>query len=85
MAKATAVWAAMTVCLEEGLERVMFESDAQRLIQMINKECVVDASLEFFATKFNSIEFCYVSWDGNLAAHAMAYVANRGGSFCEAF
>lgn len=89
VAEAAAIRAALQVCCEMGVHDVELESDSQLLIQMINGNYGIYATLECFIYDINQlvsqigrVRFLFVKRDEN-AAHSMAlFVASHGGTFC---
>ncbi|XP_068328217.1 uncharacterized protein [Pyrus communis] len=89
MVEAAAIRAALVMCRDMHYEMVEIESDALSIINMINRECSIDATLVCFiffiknlASQFREVKFMYVQWSGNLAAYVMAsYAIFRGGSY----
>ncbi|RXH94393.1 hypothetical protein DVH24_024077 [Malus domestica] len=64
-----------------GFSKVIFESDAKMIIQMLRKETPIDLSLECIlgdieslARRLTSVSFAYVSRESNFAAHSFAYI-----------
>ncbi|CAN6716714.1 unnamed protein product [Malus baccata var. baccata] len=89
MAEAAAIRVALLVCIELGCEEVEVESDSQVIIQMLNGEYVIDATLECFihaigllVSQLGRVRFMFFKQNGSVAAHAVAsYVASHRGAF----
>ncbi|KAM1247313.1 hypothetical protein ACFX13_044184 [Malus domestica] len=82
--------------VRQGLEavvgsssRLAVESDSKGLIQIINKDIVVDVTLEIYlqyiwrmASLFQLVRFCFTPRHCNRVAHSIAaYVVKHGGRF----
>ncbi|KAM1852989.1 hypothetical protein ACFX14_009013 [Malus domestica] len=89
MAEAAAIRVALLVCIELECEEVEVESDSQVIIQMLNGEYVINATLECFihaigllVSQLGRVKFVFFKWNGSAAAHAVAsYVASHRGAF----
>ncbi|CAN6701275.1 unnamed protein product [Malus baccata var. baccata] len=89
MAEVAVICVALMVCIEMDCDKVEIESDSQVIISMLNREYVVDATLEclihdigHLASQLGSVRFLFVKRNGNAVAHAVAsYVASHGSSF----
>ncbi|KAM1236702.1 hypothetical protein ACFX2G_038532 [Malus domestica] len=89
LAEAEAIRATFVFCKNEGFTKVEIESDAQVLLQMINKEIEVNADLECLLFDIDSlvkhiedVKIGFVPQGSNLAAHTVAsFTAKYGGPF----
>ena len=88
-AEACAIRDALVACLAHGFDKIIFESDAKAIVQMLRKEVPTDFSLEcilgdieVLARGFTCVSFDFVSRECNYAAHSVAkYVLKEGRDF----
>ena len=88
-AEACAIRDAMVACMAHGFDKIIFETDAKAIVQMLRKEAPTDFSLECIlgdietlARGFTSVSFDFVSRECNYAAHSVAkYVLKEGRDF----
>ena len=87
--EAYAIQDAILACSILGFDKVIIESDAKMIIQMLRKEVPIDFSLdcilgdiEVLARRLTSVTFEFVSRECNFAAHSVAkYVLKDGRDF----
>ena len=88
--EAAAIRDAIMACSTFGFNKVIIESDAKSIIQMLRKETPIDYSLEsilsdikFLAQNLTGVSFVFVSRKCNLAAHSVAKYALKEGQVFE--
>ncbi|KAM2152029.1 hypothetical protein ACFX1R_046399 [Malus domestica] len=88
-AEACAVRSALLACIDNGFDKVVIESDALVLIQMLKMESTTDYSIECIlgdieslVQRLTAVTFSYVPRESNCAAHSVAkYAFQKGGDF----
>ena len=85
-AEAAAIKEALEFCIAQKFDKVIIESDAKPIVQMIRKEIAFDyridcilGDIEVLARKIPSVEFVFVPRVGNLAAHSVAKFVSKSG------
>ena len=86
MAEACAIRSRLEACLKLGFRKILVESDANELIQMIRKETSPDfniecilGDIETLACCLESVTFVFAPRESNRAAHSVAkFVFKRG-------
>ena len=88
-AEAYAIRDALVACTSHGFDKVIFETDAKLIVQMLRKEVPIDFSLkcilgdiEVLTRCLTSVSFDFVTRECNIAAHSVAkYVFKEGRDF----
>ncbi|KAM1174398.1 hypothetical protein ACFX19_027535 [Malus domestica] len=88
-AEASAIRSALLACIDNGFDKVVIESDALVLIQMLKRESTQDYSIEcilgdieILVQRLMAVTFSFVPRESNRAAHSMAKFAfQQGGDF----
>ncbi|KAM1171007.1 hypothetical protein ACFX2G_021789 [Malus domestica] len=76
-------------CIDNGFDKVVIESDALVIIQMLKKESTQDYSIEcilgdieILVQRLTSVTFSFVPRESNRAAHSVAkFALQQGGDF----
>ncbi|KAM1520037.1 hypothetical protein ACFX15_022281 [Malus domestica] len=88
-AEACAIRSALMACIENGFDKVVIESDALVIIQMLKKDSTQDYSIEcilgdieILVQRLTSVTFSFVPRESNRAAHSVAkFALQQGGDF----
>ncbi|XP_021771836.1 uncharacterized protein LOC110735975 [Chenopodium quinoa] len=85
IAEGKAIALAMKLAKHYGLSEIIIESDSQVLINRLNKASIFFTDLDAILDKiisscfsFNSVVWCHVKQDGNVAAHNLARLTPFG-------
>lgn len=79
----------VSACIDNGFDKVIIESDAKVIIQMLRSELPYDFSLEYILgdieileRRLTSVSFVFVSRESNRAAHSVVkYVFKEDRAF----